>query len=177
MRLVTALRTSLAVLALGAAVACGDNVSPTAPPPPVAPSLLGGVGTIVDGVLHLAVCKPHQEAWKTATIGGGGGTINLGDGTVFAVPAGALSSSVSITVHELSGTAMAVEFAPAGLRFAVPAKLTMSYTQCLVPPLLPARVVYVQGGVITETEPSLANLLFRTVTGDISHFSSYAVAY
>ncbi len=150
----------------------------TAPPPAVAPSIsLGGIETIIDGVLHLAVCKPHQEAWNTATIGGSFGTISLGDGTVFAVPAGALSSNVSITVHELSGTAMAVEFAPAGLRFAVPAKLTLSYAQCLVPPLLPARVVYVQGGVITETEPSLANLLFRTVTGNISHFSSYAVAY
>jgi hypothetical protein len=177
MRSVTVLRTSLAALALSAAVACGDTASPTAPSPVPNPSLLGGIGTILNGVLHLAVCSPHQEQWKTATIGSSGGTINLGDGTVLAVPAGALPYGVSITAHELSGTAMAVEFAPEGLHFAVPAKLTLSYAQCLLPPLLGPRVVYLKNGVITEIEPLLPSLLSRSVTASISHFSSYAVAY
>lgn len=178
MRSVTVLRTSLAVLALGTALACGDSASPTAPRPVAEPSLsLGGIETIVGGVLHLAVCKPHQELWATATIGSSGGTITLADGTVLAVPAGALPSAVSITAHELSGNGMAVEFAPEGLHFAVPANFTVSYAQCLVPPLLGARVVYVKGGLITEVEPSLSSLLRRSVTAKISHFSSYAVAF
>jgi hypothetical protein len=70
-----------------------------------------------------------------------------------------------------------VPFSPEGLRFAKPAKLTLSYANCS-PLLLLKRVVYTDELLrILELIPSLDNLKTKTVTGDIRHFSRYAVAW
>ena len=70
-----------------------------------------------------------------------------------------------------------VRFSPEGLTFAKPAKLTMSYSNCS-PLLLLKRVVYTNEGLrILELLPSLDNVKNKTVTGDIRHFSRYAVAW
>ena len=58
-----------------------------------------------------------------------------------------------------------------------PAKLTMSYDNCS-PLLLIKKVVYTDELLrILELIPSLDNLRNRQVTGDIRHFSRYAVAW
>jgi hypothetical protein len=60
---------------------------------------------------------------------------------------------------------------------AKPAKLTMSYGNCS-PLLVLKRVVYTDELLrILELIPSLDNLRTKTVTGDIRHFSRYAVAW
>ncbi len=66
---------------------------------------------------------------------------------------------------------------PAGLKFAKPATLTLSYSNCLLPPLV-MRVVYTDEQLrVLELIPSLDLRLTRSVSGSIRHFSRYAVAY
>jgi len=62
------------------------------------------------------------------------------------------------------------------LQFAVPATLTIAYGKCNTP-LLGLQIVYVQADSVTEVEPSIDQPLLKNVSAEISHFSSYAVAY
>ena len=73
----------------------------------------------------------------------------------------------------------AVKFKPAGLRFVTPAVLSMSYSNCsLLGNLLPKRIAYTDDNLnIISYLLSLDNLLSRRVTGKVSHFSEYAVAW
>jgi hypothetical protein len=92
------------------------------------------------------------------------------------VPAGALSTDVQITAHALPNSSGRIEFSPAGLQFTKPAVLTMSYAKCTAP-FFHVTVAYVESDTVSELEPSRSNWLRRTVTAEIRHFSSYAVAY
>jgi len=138
----------------------------------------GGGGGLVGGLLNgLLSCRPLPEAHASAWIGREGGTLEIGPHT-FTVPAGALDRPVFIRADAPSGHVNLVQFEPEGLRFERPASLTMSFSNCsLVVRLLP-RIAYVDDGLhILSFIPSLADLLSRTVTGDVSHFSGYAVAW
>jgi len=73
----------------------------------------------------------------------------------------------------------AVKFQPEGLRFAVPAALTMSYANCsLLGKLLPKRIAYTDDNLnIISYLLSLDNLLSKYVTGKVNHFSDYVIAW
>ena len=93
------------------------------------------------------------------------------------IPAGALSRNYTIRAEQVTHRVNSVRFSPEGLKFAKPAKLTLSYSNCS-PLLLLKRVVYTDELLrILELIPSLDNLRTKTVTGDIRHFSRYAVAW
>lgn len=174
MRFQTVLRTSIALIALGTALACTDSAAPTAPRAAMAPPVSLSRGKDPKQA-KVAVCKLQKEEWKTAQIGVRGGKVNVA-GVVLSVPAGALRSTVAITAHVLPTTSASVQFLPEGLQFAVPATLTMQYTKCDTP-LFGVNVVYVQADTVTEVEPSTNHPIFKFVTAKIGHFSSYAVAY
>jgi hypothetical protein len=126
--------------------------------------------------VHLLTCSPQPYAQTTAVVGPSGGTIVVGAHKL-TIPAGALSSPVTITAEQMRGTVNSVRLQPAGLRFAKPATLTLSYSNCLLPPLS-RRVVYTDEQLrILELIPSLDLRLSRSVNGSILHFSRYAVAY
>jgi len=138
----------------------------------------GGGGGLVGGLLNgLLRCTPLPEAHASAWIGREGGTLEIGPHT-FTVPAGALDRPVFIRADAPSGHVNLVQFEPQGLRFERPASLTMSFANCsLLVRLLP-QIAYVDDSQnILNFIPSLANLLSRTVTGQVQHFSGYAVAY
>lgn len=175
MRLQTLFRTSIAVVALGAVVACADHSTPTAPRVASAPSVDSSNVKANKKPKKVAVCKLQKESWKTQVIGSRGGRIDVGDVSL-SVPAGALSSTVAISAHVPPTTSASVQFLPEGLHFAVPATLTMQYTKCDTP-LLGVTVVYVQKDTVTEVEPSNNHPFLKFVTAQIGHFSSYAVAY
>jgi len=166
--------------ALGFLAACGSRGDATAPPTEVA--VVGEQQALLDGLLGstlsnvtLLSCSTPSYGSVTKTIGAAGGVMTVGPHT-FIVPPNALSKSVAITMTAPQGRNVRVDFQPEGLRFEVPAALTLSYKHCLLPPLLP-RVVYVGDKLnILELVPSVFSTLTRNVTGKIDHFSGYAVA-
>lgn len=136
--------------------------------------LLGG---LLQG-LGLLKCTPLPPATSTATIGPWGGSMRVGPHT-FTVPAGALSQKVTITATLSADTVNAITFKPEGLQFARPASLTMSYANCnLIGILLPKHIAYTNDNYgILSLLVSLDNILARNVTGQVWHFSHYAVAW
>jgi hypothetical protein len=170
----TILRSSLAVVTLATAVACADSASPTAPRS-IAPPL-ASVSSTVQKQVTVATCTIQQEAWSTRQIGILGGTIRAG-GATLVVPPGALLRPVSITAHVPATASASVQFQPEGLKFVVPAVLTMDYSKCKTP-TAGVTIVYVREGLIAEILPSrILSILLRLVVAPVSHFSSYAVAY
>jgi hypothetical protein len=126
--------------------------------------------------LDLLTCTSLPYAAATATVGREGGTIRVGKSTLV-VPPGALLSQVTIKAEQMPGAANSIRFSPAGLKFARPARLTMSYDNCLL--ALPAkRIVYTTEGLrVLELLQTLDLRLSRTVSAPIDHFSRYAIAY
>ncbi len=164
------------VLLLVAALACTDR-TPTAVPAAPAPdaSLIGGLL----GATGLLKCSNLPYASSTQTIGPLGGTISAGPHTLV-IPPGALSAPTTITMTAPSGLGVnAVKFAPEGLRFATPASLTMSYSNCsLLGNLLPKRIAYTDDNLnIISYLLSLDNILSKSVTGKVNHFSDYVIAW
>ncbi len=164
------------VLLLVVALACTDR-TPTAVPAAPAPdaSLIGSLL----GATGLLKCSNLPYASSTQTIGPLGGTISAGPHTLV-IPPGALTSPTAITMTAPTGLGVnAVKFQPAGLRFATPAALTMSYSNCsLLGLLLPKRIAYTNDNLnILSYLLSLDNLLSKRVTGKVNHFSAYVVAW
>ena len=163
----------LLALAALAVLSCAE---PTAPQVPAAPdeSL---VGSLLQN-LHLLNCSPLPYDSTTQVVGHAGGTIHVGPHTLVVGP-GALDHDVSITAVAPSGTTRLVRFQPEGLTFNHPVALTLSYQNCgLVSTLLPKKVVYTNDALdIVEVLLSLDNLFSKSVTGQVRHFSGYAVAW
>jgi hypothetical protein len=175
----------LSVLVIAGALSLGSCSSPQEPTGvdegrPAA-ALLSGDGLVGTSIgSGLLACSPLPYAAAFATIGPEGGTLVVGPHTL-TVPAGALSQPVRITADAPVGTVNSVRFGPEGLRFATgkPAKLTLSYANCpLLGSVLPKRIAYTTDLLaVLSYIPSLDDLLHRKVTGDLEHFSRYAVAW
>lgn len=167
-------------------VSCTD--SPSAPPAPN-PSLLGGVvgtvtgttttltGPLSDLLNGLVACRVRETERGSATIGRYGGVVRVGPHTL-QVPAGALDRDVTISAVAPAGDFVKVELQPEGLRFARPTALTLSYRDCGLLGNLRYTLVYLgdDDRTVLEILPSVANLLTRSVTGRLEHFSNYAIA-
>jgi hypothetical protein len=124
----------------------------------------------------LLLCQLQEYDVTTAVIGAGGGQINVGNQSL-RIPENALSEDVSITAEQVEGPVSSVRLSPEGLRFAVPAELTLSYNNCADVQRL-KRVVYTDETLnILELTPSLDITSSSQVRGLINHFSRYAVAY
>lgn len=157
------------VLACGETGPVGVGTAPAAPParldwqsPPI-------------GLLQ---CTPLAYDSTTQTIGPEGGEIQAGP-HVLRIPPGALADSVTITMVAPSDTVNRVQFQPEGLTFAYPARLTMSYANCpLLGQLLPKRIAYTTDDlVVLEYLLSFDNFWAQRVTGQVNHFSNYAIAW
>jgi hypothetical protein len=138
--------------------------------------LTGTATTLVLSTVDLLTCSEQPYAKASKVIGPEGGTLVVGSHKLF-VPKGALNQKVQITAEQVRGSTNSVRFAPEGLRFARPAEVTLSYTNCVQLPLK-KRVVYTSELLqVLELLPSKDDSRSRTVTGRIDHFSRYAVAY
>ena len=174
MRAVRLFVVALCAVVLVLAAACGDRTL-TNPAPAPSASLIGDLGSAT-GLLK---CSQLTADTETATIGGGGGTLKIGPHTL-TIPAGALSAPVMITGAIVQGGGVnAVHFEPEGLQFDKTAYLTMSYANCsLLGSLLPKRIAYTTDVLtIVEYLLSVDNLWARKVTGQLHHFSDYAVSW
>jgi len=169
----------LAFVAIVAVVAAGCDASPLAvqSDQPGASAGLPG-GPPVGGLLS---CSALPRDSATVVVGSEGGILQVGP-HVLSVPAGALDGPVAITAVLVPEPVNRVRFAPAGLAFREAASLTMSYANCgVLATLWPKQIAYVEdddGGLaILELIASTDDLLARRVTGGITHFSSYAIAW
>ena len=131
-------------------------------------------GPIDDEFAH---CAAQPRAATTRTIGPAGGQITVGAHTLD-VPAGALSEDVEITAVAIAGAQRKLEFAPHGLQFAKPVRITMSYDACAVPAGAPVEIVYTGAADdIIARQPSLDLPGGRRVEAWTDHFSGYLVGY
>ena len=143
--------------------------------------LLDNGGLLGTGLLKgLMTCSPMAYDSTAKVIGPAGGSIDAGP-HVLVIPRGALSQNVTIRMAAPRDTVNSVRFYPEGLQFnsSRPAVLTMSYANCsLLSVLAPKKIVYTSDRLrILNVLQSLDNLLRRTVTAPVEHFSRYAVAY
>jgi hypothetical protein len=180
-------RFALALLAV-ATVTAGCTNDPVAPEPAPNPDLglvrdlLGTTTPVVRRGLSLVFglvrCLPLDAESGSRSIGRAGGTLRVGEYTL-AVPPGALDRTVRITMQQVSDTVNSVRFAPEGLRFNRPARLTMGYDNCrALPNGRSHRIVYVDESLrVLETPASRDDEKNEDVTADIDHFSRYAVAW
>jgi hypothetical protein len=176
-------RISISALLVGASalaiISCAES-SPLAPPANSASAQADLLGTLTNTLTKtgLISCSPLPAASAVATIGPAGGVMHVGPHT-FTVPAGALSSNVTITAYAPSDRYNRIEFSPSGLQFATSASLTMSYANCnLLGVLLPKHIAYVDDNLnILYLLQSIDNIGAQKVTGQVQHFSDYAVAW
>jgi len=172
---------------LTAGVSCSTSEDSLGPSAPASPSTMAGVDgqqsdLLLDGILNtlgnlrLLSCSPQPYVSTTRVVGVNGGTIYVGTHRLV-IPAGALTRNYTIRAEQVTTRVNSVRLSPEGLKFAKPAKLTLSYSNCS-PLLILKRVVYTDELLrILELIPSLDDLRTKTVTGDIRHFSRYAVAW
>jgi hypothetical protein len=124
----------------------------------------------------LLLCEPQAYVTATKRIGPQGGLLRFGRHSL-EVPRGALASHVTITAEQVSGAVNSVRLSPEGLRFAKPARLTLDYKNC-ADTQVAKRVAYTDELLRILEMPSSADYpRYDYVTGEIDHFSRYAVAY
>jgi len=141
-----------------------STVTDSTASPPTAP---------IDSLVHfvgLLHCTPQPADTATQVIG-------FFD--TFTVPAGALLTPVSITMVAASDTVNRVHFEPEGLQFLQPASLTMSYANCdTFGAMIPKNIAWTTDLLaILEYLKSWDDHHAQTVTGQVNHFSEYAVAW
>jgi hypothetical protein len=169
----TRLTPAVLLLCAAAMLGCGD--SPTGPA--VAPPQTSLLGWLL-GPTGLLSCSPLPTATATKTVGWAGGVMKIGPHSLV-IPAGALSAPVTITATAPSGNVNRIQFKPEGLKFQRSAALTMSYANCsLLGLILPKHIAYTDDALnILSYLLSLDNLFAKQVTGQLNHFSNYAIAW
>lgn len=181
---------SLLILCLGLFLAAGLSCSGEAPlatqidgdPPPIGtvPPVDSGVPPVDSGGVppktNLLMCLQQEYVVNTAVIGPVGGEITVGD-HILKINPGALLQDVTITAEQVEGTVTSVRLSPEGLIFAVPAELTLSYTNC--PDVKQSKRIVYTDELLNILEPTLSqdDSSSRQVKALILHFSRYAIAY
>ena len=152
---------------------CSAIDSPTAPP-----AAANSAELRLPLLSGLLACEPQPYARQVQVVGPTGGTIRVG-GHTLVIPAGALSTSVTITAEAPSDVVASVRFQPEGLRFQRPATLTLDYSSCPLGRLqILKRVAYTTDRLdILSFLLSRDDLLRMRVSADLEHFSRYAVAW
>jgi hypothetical protein len=179
MKVARATRLLAVLFAVSVAFSCGTE-APTAPPPPPQDGLLGGLlGTVANLTGTLLKCTPQPFDTDSARIGPLGGVVQMGNNALV-IPPGALGAPVWIKGTVVRDTVNSVRFSPEGLRFAKPAALVMSYSNCnlLAGLLTPKRIAYTTEQLqVKQWLSTYDNILTRTVTGRLDHFSRYAIGW
>jgi hypothetical protein len=163
----------LLVLLLGVSCTTGEG-APTEPALTVSQSDVRlDIGPIFPVLL---LCEPQEYVSASKRVGPEGGSLRFGRHRL-EIPRGALTSRVTITAEQVTGATNSVRLSPEGLQFARPARLTLEYRNCAATGL-PKRVAYTDELLrILELPSSEDYPKYDYVTGEIDHFSRYAVAY
>ncbi len=163
---------------LGVVIAAGCSNVPSAPVQEESPAQPNLIGSLISALLP-GSCPNQESAETSAVIGPRGGTLQVGAHTIV-IPPSALSKDIRITAKTGSQAGNAIQFGPEGLRFNTYATVTFDISNCRGWGLLRLPVVVYTDNLllsILELEPSVVNSREKTVSGHITHFSRYAVAY
>ena len=138
----------------------------------------GGGGGGGGGNGGVASCSTVLVGMIRQTVGPAGGVVALGPARL-TIPPGALSAVVTIQAKIPAGySGNYIQFKPDGLVFQQPASLRMSYSNCSLVNATQLKVAQVTDGLqIIQYVPSTNDLGGLTVTGQLQHFSNYAVAW
>ena len=171
---------ALLVAATAAALGCVDH-GMTGPSPSFqtsATSKKGGGGGGGGGNGGIATCSTVIVGMIKQTVGPAGGVIALGPARL-TIPPGALSAPVTIQAQIPAGySGNYIQFKPDRVVFQQPASLTISYSNCSLANAAQLKVAQVSDVLqIIQYVPSTNNLDAYTVTGQLQHFSNYAVAW
>lgn len=176
-----------AAVLLGALAGCADVPSaPTTPPPEAAGATL--LGLDLTPALRRTV-PLAADLTVRARIGSEGGVLAIpGAGLRVVVPARAVAAPTDFVVTAIAGSAVAYEFAPHGLRFARPLRVTQELrgTDWIGLALLDFRAVYfeqrdqvdaVEALIdVDEVLPLSIDLLRLRAGFDVEHFSGYGIS-
>jgi hypothetical protein len=110
---------------------------------------------------------------QAQAVGPDGGSFSFGPHTL-EVPAGALTTTVSIAVILPSATKNEVILLPHGTQFKVPVQLTLAYDNCA--PASTHRIAYIDSNSNILGWPSSSDAAGQVVA-TLNHFSQYAIAY
>lgn len=190
-RLVTAMSVATLVVLSG----CGESSSLTAPQArsqeqesALLGGLLGGLTSLLVSPVERSTPLANDITWSF-TVGPAGATSsNAASGLTIRVPAYAVSSTTTITVTALAGSAVAYSFSPHGLEFNRDVILTQSLVGTNVGllslPFLSGAYfgtdeLEINGGglaEVLEVIPATVSLLSRKASFPIEHFSGYILA-
>lgn len=183
-------------LALAGFSACADTTGPAngargvrsyTRPPGLLESTVSSVGSTLVAPLDRTTPLPEPISWSFTVGVDGGSSTNAASGLTIAVPDGALADTVTITVTALAGSAVAYRFEPHGLTFARGVTLTQSLagTNAALGTDLLLQGAHFPGDepettdglvLVTETVNASINLLAKTASFPIRHFSGWIVA-
>ena len=176
----------LLVAVTAAALSCADygSTGPTSSSigAPVfqtsATSKKGGGGGGGGGSGGVDSCSTVIIGMIKQTVGPAGGVIALGPAQL-TIPPGALSAVVTIQAKIPAGySGNYIQFKPDNLVFQQPASLRISYSNCSLVNATQLKVAQVSDVLqIIQYVPSTNDLGGLTVTGQLQHFSNYAVAW
>ena len=184
---------ALLVAVTAAALGCADHstTGPTASPAVgaiariAAPVLQasrkgggGGGGGGSGGSGGVDSCSTVLVGMIRQTVGPAGGVVALGPARL-TIPPGALSAPVTIQAQIPAGySGNYIQFKPDRVVFQQPASLTISYSNCSLAKVTQLKVAQVSDMLqIIQYVPSTNDLGGLTVTGQLQHFSNYAVAW
>ena len=138
----------------------------------------GGGGGGGGGNGGVASCSTVLVGMIRQTVGPAGGVVALGPARL-TIPPGALSAPVTIQAQIPAGySGNYIQFKPDKIVFQQPASLTISYSNCSLANATQLKVAQVSDVLqIIQYVPSTNNLDAHTVTGQLQHFSNYAVAW
>jgi hypothetical protein len=171
------------------AAAAGQSASQAVRPSIMTDSMLmtsrphGLVGGLLGGLLGqsqplpLFVCQNNGGPYTgSGTVGLLGGVVKVGPHKL-TVPPLAVFTPTHITASTYAGDTIAVTFQPQGLKFLLPATLSLDYSHCSNQPAAPLQIDYLDDLLqeLLSIIPSLDNGQ-GSVTGQISHFSVYAAS-
>jgi len=171
----------LLVAATAAALSCADHAitGPAARPIGV-PVFQASTTTKKGGGGNGSVdsCSTVIVGMIRQTVGPAGGVVALGPATL-TIPPGALSAMVTIQAKIPAGySGNYVQFKPDNLVFQQPASLRISYSNCSLANATQLKVAQVSDMLqIIQYVPSTNDVDAHTVTGQLQHFSNYAVAW
>ena len=121
-------------------------------------------------------------------VGASGGAVSS-DGVVLSIPQGALDQSVAITVTQLADYPRQVgvsvigtvhDFAPDGITFDPPARITLRYDEASLPPGVretDLSLGHLENGRWTVIRNVVIDTNANTISGPVSGFSAYGVVY
>ena len=176
---------TVAALALIGMSGCENAVRPVGPEP-VAPELASASTSLesADGSVWQLIEGLEEMGGTHAIIGAAGGELTLGQQTLI-VPAGAVDAPTLFTMKK-SGSKLRVSLTASRVTandvgsagFAKPLDLIFSYGAVASLPGDPGDlvIVWIRPDGVYEPQPTTVNTLDRTVTGEIIHFSEYALA-